>query len=327
MKKPVYILICLLLGAVTAPGENTESGADTRPDGDTAAAASTPPAETPEPPSPEPAVPEAESAATTLPEDKPEADSAQETAEETAPAERATGENGAPEDPVYPEDRPGPEVLVSADPGKPAPPLRKEMLMMRGEIQALREDIRQLSESLNVLINQVMADLRDENARLHAEIDELRAEREWAREMAEPAPAAGLSSEPGTPAPEGEIRMDIYPEESGEGYTVLEEWGRSPEVAAELGAGATSLKGMVCVVPPDTGEEALIDMARNMREQFSAYDNINIRIFNNEAAARAAIENRMPQPEHLLLSISRHKSSGRDAVLLYREGETRALAL
>lgn len=135
---------------------------------------------------------------------------------------------------------------------------------------------------------------------------------------------------PGTPAPleapEGAEAMlagtPAEAESAAIAYTILREWGRSPSQAAELGEGVTSLKGMVIVVPPGVTADYLDRLGRDLHTQYSAFDNINIEVFDDPDAAEAFTQSNVANPAHRVLSISKHKASGRDVVLRTLDGIT-----
>ena len=103
-------------------------------------------------------------------------------------------------------------------------------------------------------------------------------------------------------------------------FTIVDEWGRSPEVAAELGADASTLIGVAGLVPPRSAKTDVLALLRELRATYEPYDNINIEIFDSEAAARAYAERQVADPDHHVASISRHKASGRD-VMIFLGGE------
>ena len=98
-------------------------------------------------------------------------------------------------------------------------------------------------------------------------------------------------------------------------HVILQSWGRSPEEALQLGSGVASLKGMVVVVPEGSRREDVEDLGYRLREEYVAYDNLNIEVFDQEEAARLYAEERQNDPAHRILSVSRHRKSGRDIVL------------
>ncbi len=213
-----------------------------------------------------------------------------------------------------------------------------ELAAIREELDGLRQDMRQLQETLDFLIGRIMTDLEEENEQLRWELRRLYMRMD---------PTA-LGEGPRVPRPGGglletiweDARMEYVPEERFDigmddaaqiealpepaqfTYTVLQEWGRSPEEAANLGPDASSLKGMVCVTPRGSRREDLEQMARDLRTQFAAYDNLNIEVFDDEEAARIYAEDGVNDPEHRVVTISRHKASGRDTALVFHDGAT-----
>ena len=118
---------------------------------------------------------------------------------------------------------------------------------------------------------------------------------------------------PPTPAPMAEPEPPL-PTEAFR-FTVVDEWGRSPEVAADLGGNASTLIGIAGLVPARSAREDVIALARELRADYDAYDNINIEIFNSERAAQDFAADQSVDPKHHVASISRHKGSGRDLIL------------
>ncbi len=130
--------------------------------------------------------------------------------------------------------------------------------------------------------------------------------------------------EPGGAGPDAEPEPMPEPAPAaiaGPPYEVVEEWGRSPEEAANLGAEVSSLKGMIVLVPEGADDAHVARVARELRHQFEAYDNINIEIFDDRAVALRYQTDHVAAPEHRVASISKHAASDRDVVLLIR-GET-----
>lgn len=105
-----------------------------------------------------------------------------------------------------------------------------------------------------------------------------------------------------------------------ETYTVVSEWGRSPEVAASLPGKVSSLIGMALAVSPDMTDTQIADLANDLRENYDAYDNINIEVFDDIAAARRYANEGELDDAHRVLTISRFRHSGRDEKIAYRDG-------
>ena len=104
-------------------------------------------------------------------------------------------------------------------------------------------------------------------------------------------------------------------------YDVASEWGRTPEQAAAEGANVASLKGMACAVRPGVSDADLAALGRLLRNQFDAYDNINIEVFDSLEAAQQSGSDRSRAAAHRVLIVSKHRASGRDAILLIK-GDT-----
>ena len=197
------------------------------------------------------------------------------------------------------------------------------------ELASIREELAQLRETLDLLVNKMMADLEAENAQLRSELSR----------MVERETALGVADAPGIPRPGGalveQVLAEPQPEPAPEpasdnegafGYQIVEEWGRSPEIATQLGGNASSLKGMVLVVPPNSARDDIETLGRDLHLEYAAYDNLNIEVFDNEDAARAYAERHVTNPAHRVLSISRHQQTGRDVILYLQGGTTEELA-
>ncbi len=205
-----------------------------------------------------------------------------------------------------------------------------ELAALRAEVTALRVELRQLQDTLDLLVTQVMADLETENDQLRGEV----------RRMYQRADA-GLS---GVPRPGADLINDVLQEDFGEGeimayaagaevdaprelpFLVINEWGRSPEAAAALPGDVPSLAGLVGAVPPGSRKVDVEALGRKLREDYAAYDNINVEIFDNEDAAAFYAETNVSDPVHRILSISKHAASGRDVILLLENGEPTEVA-
>lgn len=194
----------------------------------------------------------------------------------------------------------------------------EELAALREEVTALRGDLKQLQETLELLFNQIMADLESENGDLRAEV----------RRLYERADA-GIAPNRNVPRPGSELIDGILAEAEGEvmaavaaggipeeiPYQVINEWGRSPEVAAELPGDVPTLLGLVISVPPGSRRMDVEELGRKLRAQYDAYDNINIEIFDDEDAAGFYAETNVADPVHRILSVSKHAASGRDVIL------------
>ena len=260
---------------------------------------------------------------------------------------------------VIPQDEvPKPDLLPEeakkqTSPEKPDDPMEA----LQQEVQTVRDELRLLQATLDLLINQIMADLREENELLRKEVQRL-ADLQESYGMSDPTkvprPGIGiirevLEAQRGLEM-EGDVpsQPPILPETGEEGldrsgtvaeeetepatdeeaqaesrpveFVAVQEWGRSLEMVEELGGDATSLKGIIGAVPPRSRKVDIEQLGRDLRKEYEAYDNINIEVFDDEDAARQYAETQIGKPSHRVLSISKHAASGRD-VILYLGGE------
>ena len=215
------------------------------------------------------------------------------------------------------------EVQQPAKKTKPDDPIEA----LRYEVETLRDEIRMLQATLDLMINKIMSDLREENILLRKEMQRLNNMQEHygLPDMAAiPRPGIQLIDEilgeeiplENEPPPEEEYYTD---EEFT--FTPLHQWGRTPEMAEELGDGASSLLGMVGVVPGHSRREDIEDLGRELRDEYDTYDNINIEVFDDMAVAEEFIEAQTGDPNRRVLSISKHSSEGRDIILYLHNGE------
>ncbi|NIA13823.1 MAG: hypothetical protein GWP08_07055, partial [Nitrospiraceae bacterium] len=222
------------------------------------------------------------------------------------------------------------------------------------EIKALRADVVRLEEELARGLQEAAEDYRAENERLRFKVNQLERERDFVlneveaenerlrREIRQTYRDYGLSLPP-VPTPDRALLSDVLsedapplelpyeteltdrildPEPGAEPvYDLVAEWGRTPEEAAALGEDVRSLKGMIAVVPAGADDAYLAAVGRMLRQQFDAYDNINAELFDDAAAARDYNSSGVASPEHRVMSVSRHRESGRDVILILR-GET-----
>lgn len=113
-----------------------------------------------------------------------------------------------------------------------------------------------------------------------------------------------------------EARRDATPH----GFTIVTEWGRSPEVVAELPRNVSSLFGLVAVVAPGMPPDEVEALGKALRQTYNAYDNINIQIFDDFEAAKNYADLDTSSPEHLILTVSKHKNSKWDSILRFTNG-------
>jgi hypothetical protein len=209
---------------------------------------------------------------------------------------------------------------------------RTELTRVRREMQSLRSELRMLQVTLDTFMNDVASTLREENTQLRAEVQRI-----YALEQGDPQ---GVF--PTVPRPGGEIVDQVIndaveramaehapqyapqpqsaplPEFT---YTILSEYGREPDNPGVLEGNAPSLKGMVIVVPSGSYREDVVNLGKELRARFERYDNINIEVFDETLAAQSFAETNISTgPEHRILSVSRHKASGRDVIVYLQDG-------
>lgn len=185
--------------------------------------------------------------------------------------------------------------------------LQEEYAAIRTENEALRENIRLRYGAGSALPNVPMPnrDLVESILRDHESADE-RAAPQQAAAPAQPKPASRPTG--------GAVE-----------YRIAEEWGRSPEVAQQLSGNASSLKGMALIVPGDAGGEALTRTARQLYERYAAYDNLNIAAFADDAGAQSFADTGAIDEMAVRFRLVRHRSSGRDSLMLYEGGHAIAI--
>ncbi|HPO14422.1 MAG TPA: hypothetical protein PLI09_13350 [Candidatus Hydrogenedentes bacterium] len=206
----------------------------------------------------------------------------------------------------------------------------EDVEQLRAEVSALRHELKQLSETLDLMINRVMADLENENAQLREELRKAYGESGMPLPPQVPRPGGELVDQvlSEAPLPEYPAAPEAAPQAPvAFNYTVLQEWGRSPEAAEELGGTVSSLKGMVCVVPKGSHRADLEAMGRELRKMYEQFDNINIEVFDDEEAAKNYAEQNKMSAAHRVLSVSKHQASGRDTILYYENGATYEVSL
>ena len=108
---------------------------------------------------------------------------------------------------------------------------------------------------------------------------------------------------------------------SDSAFRIVKEWGRSPEVTASMPGDVASLKGMSIYVDPRLTEQELRSLGRNYHERFKDYDNINVEFFDDAQAARDFADTGRASPGSRVLSISKHKKSNRDVIIIFRDGQ------
>lgn len=190
---------------------------------------------------------------------------------------------------------------------------------LQQQIDELREKMQRMEEQLTQK-SDAIEQLEDENEKLR---QALRLRFGGSGDGLPPVPIPNrelIDSILREPAPFAERKETAKPGVPAEEYTVVSEWGRSPQVAASLPGGVASLIGLALAVPPGMSEQALKQLGKDLRENYKAYDNINIEIFDDVAAARVFANEGKTDAAHRVMSISKFKHSGRDSLVLYRDG-------
>ena len=260
------------------------------------------------------------------------ADTAQQAAEHPAAAESPAPEAPAPAaaQPESPAPEAAPEAPAPAAPEEavdqdlantPARPVELQDVME--EVAELRAQVLRMQQTLDTWMETSLADLKAENEALRRELRELYRN--------------GGVDVPPVPTPDGDLLRDALVKPDAEiaeaapppdpevvkavaakGYLSVAEWGAAPEDAAKSNPPRASLKGLIAVVLPGMPEDELQALGRRLRTECNAYDNINIEIFDDRAAAESFKSGQPVESGHRVLSVSRHKASGRDVILLLK---------
>jgi len=234
-----------------------------------------------------------------------------------------------------------------------APPNQAAVL---DEVRALRADVLRLQQAVDSLTGGELAQLRAENERLRRELRELsgmtgqslppvpmpdralleglypaKKTEEAQTTVPEPAPA-DADTKPEAPAKEDANDVEAAPAGTPAApapftFEIIEEWGRSPEELTSSNRQGASLKGIIGVVPPNSSDDDLTQLGRSLHEQYAAFDNVNIEVFDDIEAARSYKGKYVAPPKHRVLSISKHKTTGRDVILLIRDEKAVAVPL
>ncbi len=289
------------------------------------------------------------------------------------------------------------ETGADADGGAPVEQVSEVETLAR-ELNEVRKEMRALKDSMSVYMEELVGELRAENARLRQELQRLHAHAEPQAPGTQGSPVPRPDSEAlralvqeqygggqdaevlfeydvaammdaayesgaweafqesrgAAPAPEGleitgaapsdqqppagfgaeaasseqqppagfgaEAEMDTV---AGVPYQVVQEWGRSPEAAAQDGRQASSLLGMICAVPPNSSDDELVAFGRALRESFAEYDNINIEVFNDPVAANQFASTNVAPPDSRVMTVQKYGDAERDVILLIRGDDIR----
>lgn len=229
---------------------------------------------------------------------------------ETEPAEPVTGSpaEAAPEEPAT-------EPLPELSPTHSIETM--EMLRLQQEVRLLRELIEE------GVVGRVTA--------LETEVHELKSALKAQRTGGPVVPQPDVPNQarlplPGAPPPAKETAA--APAEPKEkpmkaepfAFTVVDEWGRSPEAVAEQGGKASTLVGVAGLVPAGSSRADVVALGKELRTKYKDYDNIVIEVFDSEAAAKNFADAQSVDAESRVLSISKAKADGRD-LMIYFGGE------
>ena len=204
-----------------------------------------------------------------------------------------------------------------------------------GELAAIRSDVARMQAMLDLVLDEFVIELKNENNRLRAELDALQYERATRdRSGEEPLPRDAAEALARMRSAEPEETPTVHYDETAEPdgadepirYAIIKEWGREPEEAERL-EGASALKGLICAVPPDATDAQLAELGRWLRQEYNAYENLNIDVFDDVAAARRFAETNRIEGGHRVLNISKHPATNRDVIALIREGGATVIPL
>lgn len=220
-------------------------------------------------------------------------------------------------------------AFVAEEADHPAPALpgeSGELLLVRQELAELREEMAALRATMDDYLGGLIASMQQENQMLRRDLD--RANRLGVPVDIAPAPqvprpeGAYVPTEPLPPLPSPAPPAPAGPPS----YEIVKEWGRTPDLAAELGADVAALKGMVLVIPAGTPSTAIEELGRSLRDEFDAYENINIEVFDDADAAAEYVDHPTARPARRVLSVSRQASAGLDTILITENGITMDIA-
>lgn len=188
------------------------------------------------------------------------------------------------------------------------------------KILAMEDRLRQLEEKI-ATTTLAVSEIEDENKNLR---EALRVRYGRGRGGLPPVPmphkeliesVLGRSAEETT-----QIGVEAPDDTGADTYTIVRQWGRSPETAADLPGNVSSLIGIAAVVAPRRPVSEIEGLGRDLHQTYRHYDNINIQIFDDLAAAKAFADKGTSSTLHLILSISKHRNSVRDTILRFENG-------
>ena len=196
-----------------------------------------------------------------------------------------------------------------------------EMMRLQQEIRLLRELI---EEGMLSRVTALEAEVRDLKATLRGE--ELtgpvvpKPDEPARARLPQPEPGAATESKPEMSL-EDLAAAQLPAEPAAEfAFTVVDEWGRSPEAVAELGGTASTLIGVAGLVPARSTRADVVALAQELRTKYRVYDNIVIEVFDDASAAQEFADSQKVNAERRVLSIAKSKADGRD-LMIYFGGE------
>jgi len=203
-------------------------------------------------------------------------------------------------------------------------PAPSENASTNDELQNQIDDLREIVKGLQQVLDEkliAIQQLEDENESLR---QALRLRFGGTSGSLPPVPIPNrelIESVLNESAPTPERRETVGPPSDPAAFTVVSEWGRSPEVAASLPGEVSSLIGMTIAVEPGISADALKQLGQELRENYAHYDNINIEVFDDVAAARRFAEKGESENEHRVMRITSFKHSGRNSLEIFRNGK------
>ncbi len=196
-----------------------------------------------------------------------------------------------------------------------------EMMRLQQEIRLLRELI---EEGMLNRVTALEAEVRDLKATMRGEQPAgpvVPKPDEPARARL-PQPEPGAATEPKPEMSLQDLAAAQLPAEPAVdfAFTVVDEWGRSPEAVVESGGTASTLIGLAGLVPAGSTRADIVALAQELRTKYRAYDNIVIEVFDDAAAAQEFADSQKVDAESRILSIAKSKADGRD-LMIYFGGE------
>lgn len=208
-------------------------------------------------------------------------------------------------------------VPTTTVPGDTDERATEDVETLRAEVHELRRNVARLQETVDAALAYLVGELGDENRRLKKDIATPEQLEQDAAALSE-APHPDALTVP-APAPTVDYGKS--------GYLVIKEWGRTPDQARDLGGDVTSLRGLICAVRPGAADDELKAIGKKLRDQCAGYDNINIEVFDDEAAAHDYAERNVKSTVHYVMRITRHKASAQDVSVLVRDGGAREIVV